>query len=87
MSRSRPQARKPRRFAFDSAGLHAEIKRVAQERGLSMWQVHIETGVDSATLSRMRSKGEVPDGINLASLARWSGIDVGAFSIDLEMTP
>ena len=77
-----------RRLSFDSWGLLMALKKVAKERGVSINQMCEESGVNSSTISYMSSaKKQVPDGRNLAALVKWSGVDIGRFSIDREKAP
>lgn len=72
----------PRQISFDHARFYEAIKREAKARGLSMWDVGIESGVDHSTISKVQKRN--PDVVTAAALAKWSGLDVAQFSIDRE---
>lgn len=72
-----------RAAGFDSRRFYADLQRAARAAGVSMGWVSIETGVDSASLARIGSRGAVPDGINLAALCKWAGLNAADYSVDL----
>lgn len=55
------------------------LRQVALLRGMDMADVAAATGVSQATLSRMRNRGIMPSGSNLAALCKWAGLDVTEF--------
>jgi hypothetical protein len=73
-----------RRLAFDTKRFHADLIAIVKQRGLSEHKFSFEVGVNNATLSHMRTRGSVPDGVNLAALAKWSGLNPADYSIDRE---
>lgn len=58
--------------------LGAELKRVREERGMSLRDVEAEASVSLATLSRLERGAVVPDWSVVDKLARWLGVEVKA---------
>lgn len=58
---------------FDAALFAAVLDGVRASRGLSWREVARQTGVSSATLTRI-GKGHAPDADNLLALAAWAGL-------------
>ncbi len=73
-----------RRIAFDTKRFVKDLKIVAKERGMTFTSLAREIGVHDSTLSYMNTIGSVPDGTSLAALAKWSGLNVADYSVDLE---
>lgn len=72
----------PRVMGFESERFYADLKRIASIKGMSMENVAHMVGMDGASLARMRTRGAVPDGINLAALCKWSGLHAADYSIE-----
>lgn len=73
-----------RRIAFDTKRFVRDLKTITKERGMTFTSLAREIGVHNSTLSYMNTIGSVPDGTTLAALAKWSGLNVANYSIDLE---
>ena len=58
--------------------LGAELRRVRDERGLSLRDVEAESNVSLATLSRLERGTGVPDWGIVEKLAHWLGVEVKA---------
>ena len=70
-------------MGFDSRRFYADLRRAASKANASMNRVAIETGVDSASLARIGTRGAVPDGVNLAALCKWARLNAADYSVDL----
>lgn len=79
-----PQRKEPRRIGFDTKKFENDLRRVCAQRRISIARMALEVGVNNSTLSYMFSQGCVPDGINLAALSKWSGLNIGDYSVNLE---
>lgn len=73
-----------RRLSFDARRFHADLAAIVKSRGMNMHRFAYEVGVHESTLVYMKTKGQVPDGVNLAALAKWSGLNPADYSIDRE---
>jgi hypothetical protein len=73
-----------RRLSFDAQRFYIDLEAKVKARGLSMLRFSYEVGVNSATLSRMKNNGMGLDGVNLAALCKWSGLNAADYSIDWE---
>jgi hypothetical protein len=71
-------------MGFEAKRFYADFRKVAKDKGVSLSQASVETGVDSASLSRMGTIGAVPDGVNLAAMCKWSGLDASKYSVYLD---
>lgn len=76
--------KEPRRIAFDVKKFENDLRRVCAERQITVARMALEIGVNNSSLSYMFSQRSVPDGVNLAALAKWSGLNIGDYSINLE---
>jgi transcriptional regulator with XRE-family HTH domain len=61
------------RGSFDAALFAAVLDGVRASRAVSWREVARQTGVSSATLTRI-GKGHAPDADNLLALAAWAGL-------------
>lgn len=71
-----------RTIDFDVAGFARAIEAVVRQRGTTFVALAYESGVHEDTVYKMRCMHRVPDGVGLAALGKWSGIDPSRFSID-----
>lgn len=72
-----------RTIGFDTRRFYADLQRAAKAAGISMNRVASINGIDPASLSRVRTRGAVPDGAGLAALCKWAGLNVADYSVDL----
>jgi hypothetical protein len=72
------------RLSFDAQRVYADLEAIVKSRGLSMLRFSYEVGVHATTLSRMKNNGMGLDGVNLAALCKWSGLNAADYSIDRE---
>ena len=68
-----------RKIGFDAVAFYDAIRAVAERRGISMYQVGKLTHVNSATVSRMKTKDTAPDTPSLLSMCKWAGVDPRPF--------
>lgn len=74
------QRLEPRRIGFDTEGFMQDLRRVCANQGKTLTEVAQETGINYSTLSYMTTRARVPDGVHLAALCAWSGLDAGHYS-------
>lgn len=74
----------PRRIGFDIEGFVEDLQRVCFNRGVSLTRMAREIGVNDSAISYMKTRKSVPDGINLAALCAWSGLNAGLYSKYIE---
>lgn len=74
----------PRRIGFDIDGFMEDLQRVCRNRGVSLTKMARTIGVNNSTISYMKTKKHIPDGIHLAALCAWSGLDASLYSMYIE---
>jgi hypothetical protein len=79
-----PHKSEKRRLKFDIRRFDADFRRVCKTKGLTLKQASIATGVHQDTLYFMKCINGIPDTISMASLCKWSGLNIGDYSIDTE---
>lgn len=72
-----------RELGFDSKRFYFDIRKVCKDRHTTMSKMCAETGVDNGSLSRVGTKGAIPDGATLAALCKWSGLNIVNYHVDL----
>ena len=73
-----------RRRGFDVQGFLEDLYAVLRQRGYSVLRMAQEAGVSNTTFTHMAAHSTVPDGITLAAVCKWAGLDAAKYSIDLE---
>ena len=75
-----PRVVSTRTIAFDLERFDKDLRNIAHDRWKTLAQVARETGVDVSTIHKL-ALGCVPDGVSLAALCAWSGLDAGKYSV------
>jgi DNA-binding XRE family transcriptional regulator len=72
------------RLAFDLERFDIDLRRVCNKRGISRRKAAIEIGVREDTLYFITHKHQVPSGVTMAAICKWSGLNCADYSINLE---
>jgi len=60
------------------------LEAAGRELGVRLSKIAAETGVEPASLSRMKNGARVVNGPSLVALAAWSGLDLMDYVIDTD---